>query len=190
MRSVLIATPALNGIHYFFRHTPTYLCVLPRHLGRDGARHRAGGLCHLPAPLDGRLQHLPPALLPPQRHERVHGPHHRRVRRQEGRFPARRWASPAVALRFRVACSTKPRVRPMRAARFGLLYIRGYQGSQGSRGMSMLFKVNSGCPPERRALLPSIGILVQATNIRPSPFDLRPTIGWMAANADRYMEQL
>ena len=37
---------------------------------------------HLPAALDGRRGHVPPALVPPQRDERVHGPDPRRLRRQ------------------------------------------------------------------------------------------------------------
>jgi hypothetical protein len=47
------------------------------------------GLCDLSAPLDCRAAHLPAALLPPQRHERVHGADHRDVRGQARRLPAR-----------------------------------------------------------------------------------------------------
>ena len=37
------------------------------------------GFRHLPAALDGGRAHLPPALVPPQRDERVHGPDPRRL---------------------------------------------------------------------------------------------------------------
>ena len=45
----------------------------------------------LPRPLAGGREHLPPALVPHERHERVHGAHLRRLRRQDrGRLRPRR----------------------------------------------------------------------------------------------------
>jgi hypothetical protein len=58
------------------------------------ARHRELRLRDLPAALDGGRGHLPPALVPPQRDERVHGPRSRPVRRQARRLQAR-WCQPA-----------------------------------------------------------------------------------------------
>ena len=48
-------------------------------LAQRRARHRQCRFRDLPAALDGRRGHVPPALVPPQRHERVHGPDHRRL---------------------------------------------------------------------------------------------------------------
>ena len=45
-------------------------------------RHRQLRFRDLPAALAGGRAHLPPAVVPPQRHERVHGPGARRLRRQ------------------------------------------------------------------------------------------------------------
>jgi fumarylacetoacetate (FAA) hydrolase len=59
------------------------------HLAVGHARHGQPRLRDLPAALDGGRGHLPPAVLPPQRDERVHGPGAGRVRRQEGRLRAR-----------------------------------------------------------------------------------------------------
>ena len=43
------------------------------------ARCREPGLRSLRTAVDGRGEHLPAALVPPELHERVHGPHPRRV---------------------------------------------------------------------------------------------------------------
>ena len=51
-------------------------------LAERGARHRQLRFRDLPAALAGGRAHLPPALVPPQLHERVHGPRARRLRRQ------------------------------------------------------------------------------------------------------------
>jgi homogentisate 1,2-dioxygenase len=48
------------------------------------------GLRHLSSAMDGGRAHVPPAVVPPQRDERVHGTRARRVRREEGRLPAGR----------------------------------------------------------------------------------------------------
>ena len=47
--------------------------------------HRQHRLRRLPRPLDGGREHLPAALVPHERHERVHGADLRRVRRQARR---------------------------------------------------------------------------------------------------------
>ena len=77
----------------------------PSHLHRADqpvrdARPRQCRFRHLPAALDGRRGHVPAALVPPQRDERVHGPDPRRLRRQGRRLRAGR-PSPA-----------QPHVRP------------------------------------------------------------------------------
>jgi homogentisate 1,2-dioxygenase len=64
---------------------------------RDGKR----GLCHLPRALERCRAHLPPALVPPQLHERVHGAHLRQVRRQGGGLSARRSQSAQLHERAR-----------------------------------------------------------------------------------------
>ena len=56
-----------------------------RHAGHE--QHR---LRRLPAAHPGRAGHLPAALVPPQRRQRVHGPGARRLRRQGRRLRARR----------------------------------------------------------------------------------------------------
>jgi homogentisate 1,2-dioxygenase len=60
------------------------------HFAERRARARQCRLRDLPAALDGGRGHVPPALVPPQRDERVHGPHPRRLRRQGGRLRAGR----------------------------------------------------------------------------------------------------
>ncbi len=55
---------------------------LDLHRPHQPDRHARPGQCrfrHLPAALDGRRGHVPPALVPPQRDERVHGPDPRRL---------------------------------------------------------------------------------------------------------------
>jgi hypothetical protein len=79
------------------------------HLAQRDPRHRQRGLRHLPAALDGRRAHLPPALVPPQLDERVHGPDLRRVRRQGRRLRARRSQPAQLHVRPR------PRRRNLRA---------------------------------------------------------------------------
>ena len=51
---------------------PVDLHGADRAIGRSG--HRQCRFRHLPAALAGGRAHLPPALVPPQHHERVHGP--------------------------------------------------------------------------------------------------------------------
>ena len=60
------------------------------HLAQRHAGHGQLRLRDLPAALAGGRGHLPPALVPPQPHERVHGPGARPVRRQARRLQARR----------------------------------------------------------------------------------------------------
>ena len=59
---------------------------LAHRLPRPGQRRLRG----VRAALAGRRGHVPAAVVPPQRDERVHGAGPRRLRRQGGRFPARR----------------------------------------------------------------------------------------------------
>ena len=56
----------------------------------DEARHRQCRFRHLPAALAGGRTHIPPAMVPPQYHERIHGPDPRPIRRQGRRLRARR----------------------------------------------------------------------------------------------------
>ena len=59
-------------------------------LALGDSRHGELRLRHLSAALDGGRAHLPPAVVPSQLHERVHGTHLRPVRRQGRRLRARR----------------------------------------------------------------------------------------------------
>ena len=73
----------------------------------DIAGHGQRRLRDLSAALDGRRGHVPPAVVPPQRHERVHGADPRRVRRQGRRLRARR-REPAQLHDRRTARTPRP----------------------------------------------------------------------------------
>ena len=84
----------------------------PVHLHRADLPERHAGhgqlrLRDLPAALAGGRGHLPPALVPPQPDERVHGPGARPVRRQARGLQARRRAACTTAW-----CRTAPMPRP------------------------------------------------------------------------------
>ena len=67
---------------------PSIFTVLTSPTDAPGVRER--GFRHLPAALDGGGAHVPSALVPSQRDERMHGAGAWRLRREGGRLPARR----------------------------------------------------------------------------------------------------
>ena len=83
-----LATFSPVGAILFDHPDPSIFTVLTAPSGRGG--HRQYRLRHLPAALAGGRKHVPPALVSPQHHERVHGPDPRPVRRQGRGFRARR----------------------------------------------------------------------------------------------------
>ncbi len=66
-----------------FDHADPSIFTVLTSPSRD-AGHRQHRFRHLPGPLAGGRGHVPAALVPHERHERVHGPDLRRVRRQAG----------------------------------------------------------------------------------------------------------
>jgi hypothetical protein len=68
------------------------------------ARHREPRLRRVPAALAGRAGHLPPAVVPPQRGQRIHGPGARRVRREGRRLRTRRRVAAQLHERARAGC--------------------------------------------------------------------------------------
>ena len=68
------------------------------------AGHRQHRLRRLPRSLDGRREHLPPALVPHERDERVHGADLRPVRRQAARLRAGRLLPAQLHAAARAGC--------------------------------------------------------------------------------------
>ena len=96
------------GTISFDHPDPSIFTVLTSPERHAGPRQR--GLRDLPAALAGRRGHLPAALVPPQRDERVHGPGPRRLRRQGRRLRARR-REPAQHAWPRTARTPRPSQR-------------------------------------------------------------------------------
>ena len=86
----------------------------------DTPGHRQHGLRDLPAALAGGAGHVPAAVVPPQRRQRVHGPGARRLRRQGRRLRARRRVAAQLHDRARPGCGDVregQRRRPVEARR-------------------------------------------------------------------------
>ncbi len=79
-------------------------------LALGDAGHRQHRLRHLPRPLDGGREHLPAALVPHERHERVHGADLRPLRRQAAGLRAGRHSACTTA-----CCRTARTWTPSRA---------------------------------------------------------------------------
>ena len=110
-----------------------------RAVGRG--RHRQCRLRDLPAALAGRRGHVPPALVPPQHHERVHGPDPRPLRRQGGGVRAGRH-QPAQHDAARTArtppASRRPRVpssKPVKLEDTHGLHVRDALSADADRAM-------------------------------------------------------
>src|SRR6266487_1987219 len=99
LRAVQVRHGQLHGDRHDQLRPPGPVHLHRAHLAERAARPGQRGLRDLPAALAGGGGHLPPALVPPQHHVRVHGPRPRRLRRQ-GRGVRARRGQPAQHLRL------------------------------------------------------------------------------------------
>ncbi len=97
LRALQIRSGAVQhlGLGQLRPSRPVDLHGADRTLG--GARRRQLRLCDLSAALAGGRAHLSPAVVPPERHERIHGPHSRGLRRQGRRLSAGRHVACTIA---------------------------------------------------------------------------------------------
>ena len=102
------------GTISFDHPDPSLFTVLTSPSGAAGRRELR--LRHLPAALAGRREHLPPAVVPPQRDERADGPGARRVRREGRGLPARRRVDPQLHVARTARTSRPTRRRAQRSS--------------------------------------------------------------------------
>ena len=89
-RAVQIRSRPLHGDRHRELRSSRSVDLQRAHRAVRRAGHRNNRFRHLPAALAGRREHVPAAVVSPQRHDRVHGIAARRLRRQGRRFFARR----------------------------------------------------------------------------------------------------